>query len=137
MDKEKYYRIMFLSGVLYNFGAGLIMGVIPIFVEGFLPFFGVENPPSLIFLHLLLLLVFGFGFAYYLAMRDLANAKNLALVGGVTKILFFLGTLVYFILALTTDVSGCNWLMVLLISPDLIQGSMFLEFVVNYQKHSK
>lgn len=134
MDKEKYYKYMFLSGVLYNLGAGLLFGIIPIFVDGFLPFFGIENPPSLIFLHLLIVLVYGYALAYFIAMRNLSRAKNTALVGGIFKIAFFLMVLLYFILDLTTAVSGCNWIMVLIISVDAIQGSMYLEFYFNYDR---
>ncbi len=134
MDKEKYYKYMFLSGVLYNLGAGLLFGLLPIFVAGFLPAFGIENPPSLIFLHLIVVLVFGLAIAYFLAMKDLSKARSLALVGGISKILFFLTAVIYFILALTTSISGCSWAMVLILVPDLIQGSMFLEFFFKYDK---
>ena len=134
MNKEKYYKYMFLSGVLYNLGAGVLFGLLPIFIDGFLPFFGIENPPSLVFLHLVIVLVYGYALAYFLAMRDLPKAKNTALVGGIFKIMFFLMTLLYFILDLTTSVSGCNWIMVLVISVDAIQGSMFLEFFFKYDK---
>lgn len=134
MDKEKYYKYMFLSGVLYNLGAGLLFGLLPIFVAGFLPAFGIENPPSLIFLHLMILLVYGYALAYFLAMKDLPKARNTALVGGLFKILFFLTAVIYFILDLTTPISGCGWPMVLILVPDLIQGSMFLEFFFRYDK---
>ena len=134
MDKEKYYKYMFLSGVLYNLGAGLLFGLLPIFVDGFLPFFGIENPPSLIFVHLVILLVYCFALLYFLAMKDLSKAKNTALVGGIGKILFFLVVFIYFILDLTTTISGCNWIMVLLLSVDFIQGSMYLEFYFRYDK---
>jgi hypothetical protein len=134
MNKEKYYKYMFLSGVLYNIGAGLLFGLLPIFVDGFLPFFGIENPPSFIFLHLMLLLVFGYAIAYFIAMKNLPNARNAALVGGIAKLAFFLLAVIYFILALTTSISGCNWVMILILTPDLIQGSMFLEFYFNYAK---
>ncbi|MCE7748565.1 MAG: hypothetical protein GPJ51_09200 [Candidatus Heimdallarchaeota archaeon] len=134
MDKEKYYKYMFLSGVLYNLGAGLLFGLLPIFIAGFLPAFGIENPPSLIFLHLVIVLVFGLAIAYFLAMKDLPKARSLALVGGISKILFFLTAVIYFILALTTPISGCSWAMVLILVPDLIQGSMFLEFFFKYDK---
>ncbi|MEE9410204.1 MAG: hypothetical protein V3V41_04690, partial [Candidatus Heimdallarchaeota archaeon] len=101
---------------------------------GFLPAFGIENPPSLIFLHLIVVLVFGLAIAYFLAMKDLSKARSLALVGGISKILFFLTAVIYFILALTTSISGCSWAMVLLLVPDLLQGSMFLEFFFKYDK---
>ncbi|MHA1198389.1 MAG: hypothetical protein ACTSQF_03460 [Candidatus Heimdallarchaeaceae archaeon] len=134
MDKERYYKYMFFSGVLYNLGAGALFGVLPIFIAGFLPFFGIEHPSSFVFLHLVILLVWGLAFSYFLAMKDLPKAKNAALVGGITKILAFLLALIYLILDLTTSVSGCNWIMVLVMAPDLIQGSMFLEFYFKYDK---
>ncbi len=134
MNKEKYYKYMFFSGVIYNLGAGLLFALLPIFVDGFLPFFGIENPPSFIFIHLMILLVYGYALAYYIAMKDLPNARSTALVGGIFKILFFLTGVIYFILSLVTPVSGCNWIMVLILTPDLIQGIMFLEFYFNYTK---
>ena len=134
MDKEKYYKYMFLSGVLYNLGAGLLFGLLPIFITGFLPAFGIANPPSLVFLHMIIVLVFGYALAYFLAMKDLPKARNIALTGGVAKIAFFLLAVLYFILDLTTPISGCGWPMVLILVPDLIQGSMFLEFYFRYDK---
>ena len=134
MDKEKYYKYMFLSGVLYNLGAGLLFGLLPIFIEGFLPAFGIENPPSLIFLHLIIVLVYGYALAYFIAMKNLPKARSTALVGGIFKIAFFLAAVIYFILDLTTTISGCGWPMVLILAPDLIQGSMFLEFYFRYDK---
>ena len=134
MDKEKYYKYMFFSGVIYNLGAGLLFGLLPIFISGFLPAFGIENPPSLIFLHLVIALVYGLALAYFLGMRNLPKARNIALVGGVSKLLFFLVAVIYFILDLTTSISGCSWAMVLILVPDLIQGSMFLEFYFRYDK---
>jgi len=134
MDKEKYYKYIFLSGVLYNLGAGLLFALLPIFIAGFLPAFGIENPPSLIFLHMFLVLVYGYALAYFLAMKNLPKARNTALVGGIFKILIFLTAVIYFILDLTTSISGCSWAMVLILVPDLIQGSMFLEFFFKYDK---
>ena len=134
MDKEKYYKYLFLSGVLYNLGAGLLFGLLPIFLTGFLPAFGIENPPSLIFLHLTIVLVYGYALAYFLAMKNLPKAKNIALVGGLFKIFFFLGAVIYFILDITAVTSGCGWPMVLILVPDLVQGSMFLEFYFRYDK---
>ena len=99
---------MFLSGVLYNLGAGLLFALLPIFIAGFLPAFGIENPPSLIFLHMFLVLVYGYALAYFLAMKNLPKARNTALVGGIFKILIFLTAVIYFILDLTTSISGCS-----------------------------
>ena len=125
---------MFLSGVLYNLGAGLLFGLLPIFILGFLPAFGIENPPGLYFLHFVIVLVFGFAAFYYFGMKNLSKAKKIALVGGLTKIAVFLLTVIYFILDITAVTSGCGWPMVLILVPDLLQGSMFLEFYFRYDK---
>ena len=134
MEKENYYRYMFLSAFLYNVIAGLIFGILPIFSERFLPFFGIENPPSLLFLHLVVLCVCAFAALYYHAASNLSKSKNIAKVAGVAKILFFLIIFTYFLLAQYTSISGCNWIMVLLLSVDGVQGVMFLEFYSRYDK---
>jgi len=134
MDKEKYYKYMFLSAFIFNFVSGLLFAVLPIFVEGFLPFLGIENPPSMFFLHLVVLCVWSFAIFYLLAMNNLPKAKILSLVAGIAKILFFLIVFIYFILDVTAVASGCNWIAVLLMSIDGIQGVMYLEFYFRYDK---
>ena len=134
MKKEKYYKYMFLSGFLFNLGAGLTLGILPIFYDNFLPFFGIENPPSLIFLHLVVLGVCTFSMLYYHAAKNLNKSKIIAKVGGIAKILFFLIIFTYYLLAQLTSVSGCNWIAALLISIDGIQGLMYLEFYLRYDK---
>jgi hypothetical protein len=134
MDKEQYYKYMFLSAFIYNIIAGLLFGILPIFTDSFLPFFGIENPPSLIFVHLVVLCVCTFAVLYYQAARNLSKSRNIARVAGVAKILFFLIIFIYFLLDRFTSVSGCNWIAVLLLSVDGIQGLMFLEFYYRYDK---
>ena len=134
MEKEPYYKYMFLSAFLYNTSAGLLFGILPIFTPSFLPFFGIENPPSLLFLHLVVLCVCTFAVLYYQAAGNLSKSKNIARVAGLAKILFFLIIFVYFLLARYTSVSGCNWIAVLLLSVDGVQGVMFLEFYHRYDK---
>ena len=134
MEKERYYKYMFLSAFMYNIIAGLLFGILPIFTDGFLPFFGIENPPSLIFVHLVVLCVCSFAVLYYQAAWKLSKSRNIARVAGVAKILFFLIIFSYFLLARYTSVSGCNWIAVLLLSVDGIQGVLFLEFYNRYDK---
>jgi hypothetical protein len=111
--------------------------VFPIFFDGFLPFFGIENPPSLIFLHLVVLCVWTFAILYFLASKNLPKAKILALVASIAKILFFLIIFIYFLLNLTLSISVCNWIAALLLSVDGIQGAMYLDFYRNYQNFEK
>jgi len=125
---------MFLSAFLFNLSAGLLFGILPIFFDSFLPFFGIENPPSLIFLHLVVLCVCSFSVLYYQAAKNLQKSKNVAKVAGIAKIMFFLIIFIYYLLAQTTLINGCNWIAALLMSVDGIQGVMFLEFYLRYDK---
>lgn len=134
MDKIDYYKYMFLSAFLYNIVAGLTFGIMPIFYDSFLPFFGIENPPSLMFVHLVVLCVCTFAVLYYQSAMNLSRSQNIAIVAGVAKILFFLIIFTYYLLAQTSSISGCNWIAVLLMSVDGIQGVMFLEFYLRYDK---
>lgn len=134
MNREKFFKGVFLSAFLYNLGTGLVFALLPVFVDGFLPFLGIVNPPSLLFLHLIVLCVWSFAFLYFWAARNLPKAQAISLISGVAKVFFFLVVFAYFILDATTPVSGCNWIAVLVMSIDGIQGVLFLRFYSRFDE---
>ncbi len=119
---------MFFGGANFNIGAALIFSIVPLFVNGFLPFFGIENPPSLIFAQLLGCLMIGFAVGYILVMNNLEKGRVLALSGAIARILAFILVVIYTIVGL------CNWIFLLIVSPDLVLGVMYVEFYLNYGK---
>ena len=128
MNKTEYYKYMFFGGANFNIGAGLLFSIVPLFADGFLPFFGIENPPSLIFVQMLAGVIIGFAVGYLIVMNKLEKGKYLAISGAVARLLAFLLVLIY------TIIGHCNWIFLLLVSPDLILGVMYLEFYFRYDK---
>jgi hypothetical protein len=124
MDKKKYYRYLFLIAALYNIINSTIFIGISIFGVDLFPLFGVAVPPSMIWLQLSLFLILIFGIGYIYVSRDLEKNRGLVITGGLSKLIFFIMTLIYFI---SGDV---NILIVLLGGIDMIMAILFIEFLV-------
>lgn len=123
MNKEKYYKILFLIAALYNILNSLIFILVSLFATGLFPLFGVEIPPSMIWLQLSLILIALLGIGYIMVSRDISKNHGLVLVGGLAKLSFFLMSLIYFF------IGDLNILIVLLGSVDLIMVILFIEFL--------
>ncbi len=64
MDKEKYYKWLFITGAVFNWimAASFIVG--SLVIADIFAIFGSESPPTLFFLHALLGLIFVYGIGY-------------------------------------------------------------------------
>lgn len=124
MNKEKYYKILFIIAALYNIINSVTFILVSIVATDLFPLFGVEIPPSMVWLQLSLILIALLGIGYIMVSRDISKNHGLVLVGGLAKLSFFLMSLVYFF------IGDLNILIVLLGSVDLIMVILFMEFLV-------
>ena len=128
MNKEKYYKILFIVSALYNIINAVTFILVSIVATDLFPLFGVEIPPSMIWLQLSLILIALLGVGYIMVSRDISKNHGLVLIGSLAKLSFFLLTLIYFFLG---DVSI---LIVLLGGIDLIMVFLFIEFLIFQSK---
>ena len=125
MDKKKYYKKLFLSAAIWNWIVGLTLLMLSFINPKILPLFGVETPPSLVFMQMLFILVIVFGIGLFIVYQDLDKNKGIVIMSIIEKVSFFVVFLIYFILG---DV---NFLVLLLNFIDLIFGILFIEFIIN------
>lgn len=129
MDRNKYYKYMFLSGAIWNWAVGILFTLLSIFLLPTLAsLFGLLVPPSLIFVHSFLALVFAVGVGLFIISRDITKNHGIAQMCVVEKFLIFIVILVYFFLG------DCNIFLVIPVIVDLIYGILFLEFAINVKK---
>jgi len=128
MDKKKFYKKMFFSAAIWNWIVGLTLLMLSFINPNILPLFGVDIPPSLVFMQMLFILVIVFGIGFFLVYQDLEKNKGIVIMSIFEKISFFVVFLIYFILG---DV---NFLVLLLNIIDLIFGILFIEFVINTKR---
>ena len=128
MDKEKYYKILFIVAALYNILNACIFILISIVATDLFPLFGVAIPPSMVWLQLSLILIALLGLGYFLVSRDISKNHGLVFIGGLAKLFFFLMSLIYFFKG------DLNILIVILGSIDLTMVILFSEFLLYQNK---
>ncbi|NVM37786.1 MAG: hypothetical protein HWN81_19500 [Candidatus Lokiarchaeota archaeon] len=90
--------------------------------------FGATTPPSLIWLHISLFLIFTFGIGYIIVSRDLSKNHGIVMIGAMVKTEFFVITLAYFI------IGDMNFMIVVLGGIDILFVCLFIEFLLKYKK---
>lgn len=128
MNKEKYYKILFIVAALYNIIISVAFISVSVVATELFPLFGVEISPSMIFLQLSLILIALLGVGYIMVSRDISKNHGLVLIGGLAKLSFFLMSLIYYF------IGDLNILIVLLGSVDLIMVILFIEFLISQNK---
>jgi len=128
MNKEKYYKILFIVAALYNIIISVAFISVSVVATELFPLFGVEIPPSMVFLQLSLILIALLGVGYIMVSRDISKNHGLVLIGGLAKLSFFLMSLIYYF------IGDLNILIVLLGSVDLIMVILFIEFLISQNK---
>lgn len=126
MNREKYYKSLFLVAAIWNWGMGVVFTVLTVFFLPFaLPTFGAEMPPSLVWMHGFFFLIFVIGFAFFFASFDVKN--NLAVVkfAIIDKFLIFPVMLLYFLLG---DISFSAVVPALI---DVVFAVLFLECLLS------
>jgi len=129
MDKEKYYKIMFLFASIYNILTSLIFIIISILKDATtFTTFGVPMPNSMIWLQLSLLLILILGLGYIIVAMDISQNHGLVIIGGISKVVFFIITVIYL------GLSEVGIMVVLLGGVDILFVCLFTEFLVKYDK---
>ena len=129
MEKNKYYKNMFLIAALWNWMIGIIFFLLTIFMLPTLAAqYDLEIPPSLIFIHGFLGVVFVIGIGFFLVSRDITKNHGIVQMCVVEKFLVFILFLAYFF------IGAYNFLLVIPTIIDLLFGILFLEFLKNFKK---
>ncbi len=129
MDKEKYYKYLFLLAACYNILNALIFIVVSLLKDpAIFTLFGVLMPNSMIWLQLSLLLILILGLGYIIVSMDLSQNHGLVIIGGISKVVFFIITLIYFVLG------EVGIMVVLLGGVDILFVCLFAEFLLKYNK---
>jgi len=128
LDKRKYYKGVFIFAALYNIINAIIFIIISIMATDMFSTFGVEIPPSMVWLQLSLILILIFGIGYIIVSRNLEENHGIVIIGAIAKTMFFLLSILYFVLG------DINILIVLLGSVDIITVVLFVEFLFNFKK---
>ncbi len=129
MDKRKFYKLVFLSGALWNIAIAVIFTLLTALA---LPLaamlFGLVVPPSLVFIYGFLALVFAIGIGLYTVSVDIDKNHGVVQMCAVEKYLVFIVFLIFFLYG------DYNFGLVLPVIVDLIYGILFTEFLFNYKK---
>jgi len=129
MNREKYYRLMFLSGAIWNWLIAIVFILLTLFL---LPeaasLVGISMPPSLLFMHGFLVFAFIIGVGLFIISRDISKNHGIAQMCVFEKFSIFTLFLIYFI------IGDFNIILFLPVIVDLIYGILFLEFLFNYNR---
>ncbi|MHA1688248.1 MAG: hypothetical protein ACTSUN_02755 [Promethearchaeota archaeon] len=128
MDKERYYKYLFITGAFFNWINALTFTILSISFPQVFTLFGTSMPPTLFFLHSLLGLIFTYGIGYFIIGLDITKNRGVVWLGVISKLFFFTMCVLYFVLG---DIAG---IMVILGSGDLIYACLFIEFLINFKK---
>jgi hypothetical protein len=128
MEKKEYYKYLFLLAAIWNWIVTVSFLILSFVAPDILSLFGVEIPPSLVFLQMLFVLIGIFGFGFFLVYLDSENNHGIVQMAILEKISFFVVFLIYFIFG---DV---GILVLMLVIVDLIFGLLFIEFLLNFKK---
>ncbi|MHA2009759.1 MAG: hypothetical protein ACXABO_18405 [Promethearchaeota archaeon] len=128
MERKIYYKYLFLIGAIYNIIIGISFIALSPLADSVTSAFGMETPPSLVFVHGFFGLVFIIGIGYYIVSRDIHKNHGVVILGAIGKFYMIILFLTYFLL----DFS--NFLPVIPAIGDLIFGILFVEFLISYKK---
>ena len=127
MEKKEYYKYLFLLASIWNWAVSISLLTLSLLTPEIISDFGVEIPPSLVFLQMLFVLVGIFGVGFFIVYLDNTTNHGIVQMSVIEKISFFLVFLVYFI------IGDVGILVLLLVIVDLIFGLLFIEFLLNFK----
>ncbi|MHA2035115.1 MAG: hypothetical protein ACW972_07575 [Promethearchaeota archaeon] len=128
MEKKIYYKYLFLIGAIYNLLIGGAFIALSPLGDSLSSIFGMQTPPSLVFMHGFFGLVFIIGIGYYIVSRDIDNNHGVVILGAIGKFYMIILFSIYFALGYS------NFLPVIPAIGDLIFGILFVEFLINHKK---
>jgi hypothetical protein len=128
MEKKEYYKYLYLLAAIWNWIVAISLLLLSFVTPDVMISFGVDIPPSLVFLQMLFVLVGIFGVGFFIIYRDIESNHGIVQMSVLEKLLFFLVFLIYFI------IGDVGILVLLLVTVDLIFGILFIEFLLNFKK---
>ena len=128
MIKKTYYKYLFIIGAIFNWFMGISFILTSILHPAIFEEFGTSYPPTLFFLHSLLVLIITFGIGYFIVGLDISKNQGCVILGIVSKMLFFMMCVIYFLLG------DLLVIIVILGSMDFIFACLFIEFLINSKK---
>ncbi len=132
MNREKYYKILFLITAVWNWGMGVVFTLLTIFFRPFaLSTFGAEMPPSLVWMHGFFFLIFVIGFAFFFASFDVKNNIAVLKFGIIDKFLIFPVIFIYFLLG---DISFTAVVPAII---DVVFAILFVECFISIKKQNR
>lgn len=128
MDKKDYYKYMFIIGAFWNWILSVSFIILSVVDETIFVTFGITKPPTLFFLHALLILIFTFGIGYFIVGRDINNNSGIVILGIISKLAYFGCNLIYLFIGDLTIV------FVVLAFGDFVFAMLFIEFMLKYEQ---
>ncbi|MFO7836795.1 MAG: hypothetical protein R6V83_09075 [Candidatus Thorarchaeota archaeon] len=128
MNKENYYKWLFIIGAVFNWLMAVSFLVGSVAIPDIFVLFGTANPPTLFFLHTLLGLIFVYGIGYFMVGLDIHKNRGIVWLGVLSKLTFFGFCVIYFLLG------DLSFIIVAFGSFDFFFAILFLEFIINYEK---
>jgi len=127
MDKNTYYKYLFVVGATWNILASLSFIMTSIFMRSAFPAYGIAIPISMIWLQSFLFLVANLGIGYLIVSLDISKNHGIVVIGIIAKIGYFLISLAYFV------IGDIGILTLLFAGVDIIFSILFIEFLINYK----
>lgn len=130
MNKESYYKILFLVAAIWNLVATIPCWLGLVFMPGMVSgLFGMPQPVSLFPFHAMFSLFMAFGIGFLLVSHDIYRHRGIVIIGSLGKSLFFLNCLNAFML------KEGNLLLLLTGTIDLLFAILFTEFLLKTRKN--
>ena len=128
MEKDSYYKNLFIFGAVWNIFVGVACILASLILFDISKLFGMATPPSLMWLHLYFIYVSIFGIGFYIVSNDITKNHGVVILGILEKLAIFIVALIYCI------IGHINIVAVLLVSVDLVLACLFLEFLINFER---
>ena len=98
MDKNTYYKYLFVVGATWNILASLSFIMTSIFMRSAFPAYGITVPISMIWLQSFLFLVANLGIGYFIVSLDISKNHGIVVIGIIAKLGYFLINLINLLL---------------------------------------
>jgi hypothetical protein len=128
MDKQRYYKIMFIICGSWDLALAVIFSILAPVVSTFFPFFGMIAPQNFLWFYFYMVYLSISGVSFLLMSLDITKNHMVVSMGLIAKIVIFINLLVFFLLGY------CNWIFFILGAIQLVEVALFLEFYINYPK---
>ncbi len=128
MQKEKYYKWLFIVGGIFNWIMAISFFIGSVAIPNVFELFGTTEPPTLFFLHALLGLIFVYGIGYVIVGLNIDENRGCVWLGILSKLTFFAFCVIYFL------IGDLGLIIVIFGSFDFIFACLFIEYIINYKK---